>query len=596
VHELTDDAPRRGACPAALTLRRYAGVLLGVGVFTAILNILALAGSFYMLQIYDRVLPSRSIPTLVGLSMLLLGLYFVYALLDIIRLRVMNRVAVKIDTDLRSETFAALHRLPLNRRANALGMNPIRAMDQIRTFLTGLGPTAIFDLFWAPVYIWAVYILDPLLGMVAAVCAAGLVLLTILTELITFRPLNALTQSGTERAAFAETTRRNAEVIQAMGIGGHLLSHWNEINHRHLANHLKVSDAVTAFGAISKIARMVLQSAVLGVGAYLVIEGRVTAGTIIAASIIAGRALSPIEMSIAHWRAFSAARKGYQALIDMFANLDDAGPDFVALPAPRQNLSVQNLSVAAPGHTLPIIHDLNFELKSGEGLGIIGPSASGKSTLARALVGAWLPLDDARRAVRLDGAALNQWAPGKLGKHIGYLPQDIDLFTGTIAENISRFDPDATDEHVIEAAKAAGVHEMIVHLEHGYQAEIGESGRVLSGGQRQRVALARALYGNPFLVVLDEPNSNLDTSGDSSLTKAIMSVRRRGGIVVVIAHRASALTAVDKVMLMSAGRMLTLGPKDEVLRMLVKPRPSVPPREEHPAMPQLKVVNELAES
>ena len=592
---MTEDALRCSHCPAALTLRHYAGILLGVGVFTAILNILALAGSFYMLQIYDRVLPSRSIPTLIGLSLLLLGLYLVYGLLDVIRLRVMNRVSVKIDNDLRSEVFAALYKLPLSRRANALGLNPIRAMDQIRTFLTGLGPTAIFDLFWAPVYIWAVYILNPLLGYVAAVCAIGLVILTILTEFLTARPLRALAQSGSARAALAETTRRNAEVVHAMGFGGHLLVRWNNINRHHLANHLKVSDAVTAFGAVSKVARMALQAAVLGVGAYLVIEGRVTAGTIIAASIIAARALSPIEMSIAHWRAFTAARQGYQALNDIFATIDDGEDEIVTLPAPSHVLSVHDLSVAAPGHTQPIIHDINFELKSGEGLGIIGPSASGKSTLARALVGAWRPLDGAKRAVRLDGAALNQWAPGKLGQHIGYLPQDIDLFNGTIAENISRFDPSATDELVIAAAVVAGVHEMIVHLEHGYQTEIGEGGRILSGGQRQRIALARALYGNPFLVVLDEPNSNLDTRGDNSLTKAIMSVRLRGGIIIVIAHRASALTAVDKVMLISEGRVVSLGPKEEVLRLLVKPHVPVPQREAPVGMPHLKVVNETVE-
>ena len=582
-----------GHCPTALTLRHYTGILFGIGLFTGILNILALAGSFYMLQIYDRVLPSRSIPTLIGLSLLLLGLYLIYGLLDGIRLRVMNRVSVKIDNDLLGEVFAALYQLPLSRAAQGDGLTPIRALDHIRAFLTGLGPTAIFDVLWAPLYIAAVYVLHPLLGLVALLGAIGLVIVTVLTELLSARPMREMAESGSLRLAFGEATRRNAEVIRAMGLGGHLLTRWNFINRRHIANHLKVSDAVSAFGALSKIMRVMLQSAVLGVGAYLVIEGQVTAGTIIAASIIAARALAPIEISIAHWRGFVAARQGYLSLKKMFANLDRGNDGIVNLLTPKHTLSVEHLAVAAPGCTVPIIEDVNFELNSGDGLGIIGPSASGKSTLARALVGAWQPVDRSEQAVRLDGAALDQWAPEILGRHIGYLPQDIDLFSGTIAENISRFDPAATDDEIIAAATVAGVHEMIVHLEHGYQTEIGEGGRILSGGQRQRIALARALYGSPFLVVLDEPNSNLDTKGDNSLTKAIMSVRLRGGIVVVIAHRASALTAVDKIMIISDGHLECLGPKDEVLRRLVKPPAAVSAQRDLPtATPHLKVVNE----
>lgn len=592
---MTEESPGGlSRCPAALTLRRYIGILLGIGVFTGVLNILALAGSFYMLQIYDRVLPSRSIPTLIALSLLLLGLYLIYGLLDVIRLRVMNRVSVRIDNDLRNEVFEALYRLPLKQRADALGLNPIRAMDQIRTFLTGLGPTAIFDLFWSPVYIAAVYILNPLLGFVAMAGTITLVIVTIFTEMVTASPLRAMAESGSARAALGETTRRNAEVIHAMGLGRHLLIHWNDINRRHLANHLRVSDAVTAFGAISKMARLALQSAVLGVGAYLVIEGRVTAGTIIAASIIAARALAPIEMSIAHWRAFAAARHGYFALVRMFATTESRGTP-VALPPPQHALNVQNLTVAAPGHSLPIIHDINFELSSGEGLGIIGPSASGKSTLARALVGAWRPTESAKHAaVRLDGASLDQWPSEELGRHIGYLPQDIDLFSGTIAQNISRFDPQATDEAIVAAAKTAGVHELIVHLDHGYQTQIGEGGRILSGGQRQRIGLARALYGNPFLVVLDEPNSNLDTKGDSSLTNAIMSVRLRGGIVIVIAHRAAALTAVEKLMIISDGRIASFGAKHEVLHQLVKPAAPIAQEPQADEPKHLRFVNEKA--
>jgi PrtD family type I secretion system ABC transporter len=586
-----DSSTPAARCAASLTLQRYVGVLLGVGVFTGLLNVLALAGSFYMLQVYDRVLPSRSIPTLIGLSLLLVGLYSIYGLLDVIRLRVMNRVSVRIDNELRGQVYEALYEHPGADTTGVDGLRPIHALDQIRAFLSGLGPTAIFDLFWTPIYIAAVWLLNPLLGLVALGGAAMLLLVTLLTEVLTAQPMKDMAATTSAKLAFGEATRRNAEVIRAMGLGKAMQRRWHAISRRHLAAHLRVSDAVTALGALSKMSRLALQSAVLGVGAYLVIEGHMSAGSIIAASIISARALAPIEISIAHWRAFVGARQGYLTLRKICTEAETK--NYVALPAPKHELSVRNLSVAAPPSDHEIIHDVTFSLGAGEGLGIIGPSASGKSTLARALVGAWNGADGSERAVRLDGAALDQWPPDQLGRNIGYLPQDIELLGGTIAENICRFDPDTTDEAIISAARTAGVHEMIVGLEKGYQTQIGESGRILSGGQRQRIALARALYGDPFLVVLDEPNSNLDAKGDSCLTNAILSVRARGGIVVVIAHRASALTAIDKVMVLSEGRIAMLGPKDEVLNQLIKPPPEVPGRREASAIPpHLKIVSE----
>jgi ATP-binding cassette subfamily C protein len=467
----------------------------------------------------------------------------------------------------------------------------VLALDQIRSFLTGLGPTAIFDLFWTPVYIAAVWLLNPLLGLVALLGAITLLLVTLLTEVLTAHPMKEMAATSSAKLAFGEATRRNAEVIRAMGLGKAMLRRWHAISRRHLASHLRVSDAVTALGALSKMSRLALQSAVLGVGAYLVIEGSMSPGAIIAASIISARALAPIEISIAHWRGFVAAREGYMTLRKICT--EQAQPEFVALPPPKHDLSVRNLSVTTPRGDHEIIHDVSFTLSAGEGLGIIGPSASGKSTLARALVGAWNGAEGSERAVRLDGAALDQWPRDELGRNIGYLPQDIELLSGTIAENICRFDPDATDQAIIRAASTAGVHQMIVGLEKGYQTQIGESGCILSGGQRQRIALARALYGDPFLVVLDEPNSNLDAKGDSSLTQAIHSVRGRGGIVIVIAHRASALTAVDKVMVLADGRISALGPKQEVLNQLMKPPAEIPARRDAASIPpQLKIVGE----
>ena len=322
--------------------------------------------------------------------------------------------------------------------------------------------------------------------------------------------------------------------------------------------------------------RLMLQSGILGLGAFLVVNGNVSGGSIIASSIIMSRALAPVETAIAHWRGFVAARQSRLRLVEMFRTVAPDQQDMVKLPAPARSLAVQGLTVAAPGGPRPIIQGVSFSLSAGDAVGVIGPSASGKSTLARALVGVWQPIAMGGN-VRLDGASLDQWAPDELGRHIGYLPQTIELFAGTVAENIARFEPGAKSESIVEAAKAAGVHEMIVHLREGYQTEIGESGSGLSAGQRQRVALARALYNNPFLVVLDEPNSNLDAQGDAALTEAIRSVRSRQGIAVVIAHRPSALAGVDKVLAMSNGQVQAFGNKDEVLRRILSPPPGSPP-------------------
>lgn len=580
--------------PAESALRRCYGILIGVGLFTGVINVLALSGSFYMLQIYDRVLPSRSVPTLIGLTLLLVGLYLVYGLLDVIRIRVLSRVGVKLDNDLRGNVFSAVHLIPLRLRPGGDGLQPIRDLDQVRTFLSGLGPAAFFDMFWVPIYIAAVYLLHPVLGLFAFAGALVLVGLALLTEIKSTQPMRDAAATGSARLLFGESARRNAEVIRAMGLGKNIQSRWNELNHKHLDSQLRASDTVSGIGATSKIIRLVLQSGVLGLGAYLVIQGEVTAGTIIAASIITARALAPIETSIAHWRGFVMARQAYQRLVELFKALESESDDVLNLPPPEHALSVQKLSVTAPGGMNPIIQEITFDLKSGDGLGVIGPSASGKSTLARALVGVWRPMEQEGGAVRLDGAGLDQWTPESIGRHIGYLPQGIELFAGTIAENIARFDPDATDEDIIAAATAADVHEMIVRLPDGYQTQIGEGGCILSAGQRQRVGLARALYGAPFLVVLDEPNSNLDTKGDASLTKAIKSVRERGGIAVVIAHRPSALAAVDQLMVMSAGRVAVLGPKDDVMRSLMRPAGTTPDQVQSNAPParQLKVVNQ----
>jgi ATP-binding cassette, subfamily C, bacterial PrsD len=373
------------------------------------------------------------------------------------------------------------------------------------------------------------------------------------------------------RNAIAEASRRNAEVLQAMGMAAQVATVWNEVNVKYLNSQQRASDVAGGFGAISKVMRMVFQSAVLGVGAALVIYQEATAGIIIAGSILAGRALAPVDLAIANWRNFVAFRQSWRRLKDLLAKIP-AGKDQMALPKPVSAITVEGVSVVPPGDTKVVVQDIVFRLEKGSGLGIIGPSASGKSSLARAIVGVWRPV---RGTIRLDGAALDQWSSHSLGQHIGYLPQDVELLSGNVAQNIARFIADPQADDVLAAAKAAGVHDLIVRLPEGYKTEIGESGTALSAGQRQRIALARALYGDPFLVVLDEPNSNLDAEGEEALTQAILGVRSRGGIVIVIAHRPSALAGVDTVMVMAQGKSQMLGPKEEVLAKLTRRPPAV---------------------
>jgi ATP-binding cassette subfamily C protein len=405
-----------------------------------------------------------------------------------------------------------------------------------------------------------------------------LVGLTLWTEMLTRQPTSAATKYGGMRAGLAETSRRNAEALVAMGMVGRIAKRWSESQQQYLASQQQSGDVTGGFGAISKILRMMLQSAVLGVGAYLVIHQEASAGIIIAGSIIAARALAPVDLAIANWRGWVAARQSWHRLNKLLTMLP-ARDAPMQLQPPSRNLIVETATAVPPGQQKIVAQDVTFALQSGNGLGIIGPSGAGKSSVARMLVGVWPPV---RGRIRIDGASLDQWSPEALGRHVGYLPQDVELLGGTVADNISRFDPGAQPESIIAAARAAGVHELILNLPEGYETEVGEQGTALSAGQAQRVALARALYGSPFLVVLDEPNSNLDAEGDEALTRAILGVRSRGGIVVVVAHRPSAIAGVDLLMAMNQGRMQAFGPKDEVLAKVLN-------REVVPARP-LKVV------
>lgn len=550
---------------AALVACRRAFV--AVGGFSGIINMLMLTGSLFMLEIYDRVLPSRSVPTLIGLMLLAGILFAALGMLTIVRSRLLTRIAASLDVSLSQRVFDVLVRWPLATGMRNDGLQAVRDLDNIRSFLAGAGPTALFDLPWMPLYLLVIFAFHPWLGLLALCGAILLLSLTLLTEAFSRGPSRHVAESAKVRAKIGDASQRNAEALFALGMVGSMAGRWGVANQQLLASQQSISDVAGGLGAISTALRMMLQSAVLALGAYLVINEQATAGVIIASAILVARALAPIELAIAHWKGFVAARHSWRRLSTLLVQLPPRQQP-MALPPPQSSLSVESISVRPPGTNRVMLHDVSFALKAGQGLGIIGPSASGKSCLLRLVVGAW---PAAQGRIRLDGAALGQWAPEALGRFIGYLPQDVELFAGTIAENISRFHSDATAESVMAAARAAGVHELIVALRDGYETQVGEQGSVLSAGQRQRIALARALYGDPFLVVLDEPNSNLDAEGEAALEKAIMIVRRRKGIVVVVAHRPSALAAVDMVLALNSGRAVAFGPKEDVLRKVLRP-------------------------
>jgi len=547
-------------------LRACRGAFIGVGVMSCMINLLYLTGSIFMLEVYDRVLPSRSIPTLVGLVILAGGLYVAQGVLDLIRGRILVRVGTSLDETLNARVFETVVRLPLMVGSRNEGLQPLRDLDNVRSFLSSMGPGAFFDLPWLPFYLAICFAFHVLIGVTALVGAVILITLTVVTEYMSRVPAREAMGLAARRNDLAATSRRNAEVLVAMGMSGRLTKRWSEANENYLSGNQRASDVAGGLGAIAKVMRMTLQSAVLAVGAYLVIHQEATAGIIIAGSILSARALAPVDLAIAHWKSFVAARQSWHRLNRLLDSLPaQAVPTLLQSPSSR--LSVEGISIVPPGDQKLIVQDVSFTLEAGNGLGVIGPSGSGKSSLVRALVGVWQPV---RGKVRLDGAALDQWSSDVLGRHVGYLPQDVELFAGSVAQNICRFDSEASSESIIAAAKEAGVHEMIIKMRDGYDTQIGEQGAALSAGQAQRVALARALFGDPFLIVLDEPNSNLDTEGDEALTRAVRGARERGAIVVVVAHRPIGIEAVDQVLVLKDGRMQAFGPKETVLGQVLQ--------------------------
>ncbi len=535
------------------------------GLFSFFINLLMLTGPLFMLQVYDRVLTSRSVPTLVALTLLVVGLYAFMALLEFVRSRILVRIGRRIDEQLSGRIFDSIISHAL-RRTPHIGSQPARDLDSLRQFVAGPGPAAFFDAPWTPVYIGVIFLLHSWLGIFAIVGAVILFIFALANELLTRGPTARANQSAISAHTMTEESRRNAESIGAMGMTKAMRRRWLTQHDESLDDNTHASDRAGTITAMSKATRLMLQSGILGFGAYLAVQQQITPGTMIAASIILSRALNPIEQAITQWRAFISARKSHQRLKMVLAEAPEEEPA-MQLPEPKGHLSVENVVATAPGLETPLLQGMNFTVEPGEALGVLGPSGAGKSTLARALVGVWPLL---RGKVRLDGAALEQWPPEQLGRALGYLPQDAELFSGTVAENISRFATEPDSELVVAAAQLADVHEMILRLPDGYSTRIGEGGSALSAGQRQRVGLARALYGSPRFVVLDEPNANLDSEGEAAVINAIHALKSTGAAVIVVAHRPSAISAVDKVLFLRDGKQLAFGPRDEVLSKILK--------------------------
>ena len=561
----------------------FRGLFVFLFSMSGLINILALTGSFYMLQVYDRALTSGSVPTLLALSALAIGLYFFQGLFEVLRSQILVRLGARLDKKIAPLAHRVAIDMPRFGFSNAEALERCRDVDTVRGFLGSQGPVALFDLPWMPIFLVFAYCLHPMLGALTFAGAFVLALMTIATEIMTRRLSSATHQAVILRNAVADSNARNADILKAMGVCGRAVTRFNEANGEHLVLQTRTSDISVTFGSISRVLRMILQSAVLGLGAYLTLLGELSAGAIIAATIASSRALTPIDLAIGNWKGVVAARTAYRRLRETVIALAEADEP-IELPPPHASFKVEKITVAAPGSGRVLLSDVGFELQAGDALGIVGPSGGGKTTLVRALTGIWPVL---RGSVRLDDAELTQWNEEVLGGYVGYLPQDVALLDATVEENISRLADERDAPAVVKAAKAAGVHEMIVRLPEGYQTQLGPQGASLSAGQRQRIGLARALYGDPFLVLMDEPNSNLDGEGEAALTEAIWNIRKRRGIAIVIAHRPSALVAVDLIGVVQNGKLTAFGPKQEVLRQLAK-QEIVPPenaRQERMSVP-----------
>lgn len=542
------------------------GYFVIAAIFSLAINLLYLAAPLYMLQVYDRVVSSASEITLLMLTIALLMAFMALAGLDAVRARVLTRASIRLDQTIAARVMTAIIHHPAS--TGGVRTQLLRDFDTFRQFVTGTGIHAVFDLPWAAIYIVVIFVLHPSLGAFAFGCSILLILVALLNEWLVKLPLTEAGEAASRNYVFTEMSLRNTEVVRAMGMTAGLLQRWSRDRDRMLERHVIASDRAATMQSLIRFLRLSMQSLILGLGAYLVIERLTTVGAMFAASILLGRALQPVEQIVGSWRSLVAARGAFLRVRELLQVNPPHEPE-LTLPRPEGRVSVEALSFVPRGVAKPVLRGVTFRIEPGEVLGIIGPSGAGKSTLARHIVGVQAPSGG---AVRLDGSDVSTWIESSLGHHLGYLPQDIELFTESVAANICRFNR-GEDREIIAAARIAGVHEMIVRLPGGYDTQVGEGGAVLSGGYRQRIGLARAVYGNPSLVVLDEPSSNLDADGDAALADCIMQLKKRGTTVVIISHRPVTIGVVDKILVLREGVAEMFGPRSEILARLTRPVP-----------------------
>ena len=562
---MQNDVKSQGRAELRATRTKSRALYWIVGLFSLFANLLMLTGPMYMLQVYDRVLGSKSEETLIALSLLVVFLYAVMGILDYTRGRIMARVGARFQADLDRRVFDAVVR----KSAVAPDMRTqsgLADLEAIQRLLTSPVLMAFFDLPWTPIFIAAIFLFHPMLGWLAVTGGAILVLIALANQMLSRLPQMRAGQAGQVAGAMSDQLRIEAEMVQAMGMRGAAFDRWQQARGTALDETIKATDVGGGFSSLTKTLRLFLQSAMLGLGAYLVLQGQMTPGAMIAGSILLGRALAPIELMLTQWPLVQRATKGWDALSELLGAVP-AEPPRTALPKPKARLVAKALTVVAPGEKTAALRGLNFDLPPGHAMGVIGPSGAGKSTLARCLTGVWRPVGG---SIRLDAAALDQYAPDVLGQHIGYLPQRVQLFDGTIAENIARLSMQPDAQKVVAAAQKADAHKMILELPDGYDTRINAGQQRLSGGQVQRIGLARALYDDPVILVLDEPNSNLDNEGTQALNSAIRASKADGRSVIIMAHRPAAIQECDLLLVIDGGVRTAFGPKDEVLKSMVR--------------------------
>ena len=553
---------QRGPSPLKEAFSAFWPVIWATAFFSIFCNTLLFVGPLYMLQVYDRVLSSRNVGTLIALTVIAAAMLGLYSLIDVFRSRMLVRAGVKFDERLSAPLYRAMLNSALIQRGGGAAQ-VLRDMDTVREFWTGQAVLTLCDVPYAPVFVFFCFVIHPYVGLVALGGAVVIFSLALANELMTRSSLTEAGKVAIDASNYATASLHNIEAIHALGMQSAIHDRWEQRHKDVLGWQAQASDRAAAILTTSKFVRQFLQTLILGVGAYLSIQREISPGMMIACSIMMGRALQPVEQAVGQWKQLMGARNSWRRLSILFENLP-AEVQRTALPRPKGVITAENVVAPAPGRQIPILKNVNFSLDAGKTLAVIGPSAAGKSTLARALVGVW-PV--ASGAVRLDGSDVRHWDRERLGRYIGYLPQDVELFSGTIAENIARFQ-EAKDEDIIAAAELAGVHSIIQTLPDGYETQIGDGGAVLSGGQRQRVGLARAIFGDPSIIVLDEPNAHLDTQGEESLIEALKRIKERGTTIVLVTHRPQLLQAADMVMVMTEGNVKMFGPRDQVLAQL----------------------------